>query len=182
MFPCSPQPSGTWRTPGLSIPYCCLPTSSSVCLVLFPLSLCLARWFWLHLMDESISLQWSVVWSGKPIVLPNRPGRPCGPTSPPLPFLFLCFLIVRCGSFSHCHSRSGELRMQKFKSHLLRAQSLKVLPLKLGLGQYIATHATFTARDFFLSYFYPSGPFTCIFSKTSPKIFLCWLWLAPVPM
>ena len=51
IFPCSPLPSGTWRTPGLSIPYCCLPTSSSVCLVFFPLSLCLARWFWSGLMN-----------------------------------------------------------------------------------------------------------------------------------
>ena len=25
--------------------------------------------------------------------------------------------------------------------------------------------------------FLPSGPFTCIFSKTSPDFFLCWLWL-----
>ena len=33
IFPCPPPPSGTWRTPGLSIPRCCLPTSSSVCLV-----------------------------------------------------------------------------------------------------------------------------------------------------
>ena len=38
-------PSRTWRTLGLSI-LCCLPTSSSVCLVFFPLLLCLARWFW----------------------------------------------------------------------------------------------------------------------------------------
>ena len=37
IFPCSPLPSRTWRTPGLSIPRCCLPTSSSVCLVCFPL-------------------------------------------------------------------------------------------------------------------------------------------------
>ena len=51
IFPCSPLPSGTWRTPGLSITWCCLPTSSSVCLVFFPLSLCLARWFWPDLMD-----------------------------------------------------------------------------------------------------------------------------------
>ena len=34
--PCSPMPPGTWRTPGLSIPWCCLSTSSSVCLVFFP--------------------------------------------------------------------------------------------------------------------------------------------------
>ena len=51
IFPCSALPSGTWPTPGLSVPRCCLPTSSSVCLVFFPLSLCLARWFWPDLMS-----------------------------------------------------------------------------------------------------------------------------------
>ena len=50
-IPCSPLPSGTWRTPGLSTPWCCLPTSSSDCFVLFFLSLCLARWFWPDLMN-----------------------------------------------------------------------------------------------------------------------------------
>ena len=50
-FLCSPLHSGPWRTPGLSIPWICLPTSSSVCLVFFPLSLCLARWFWPDLMN-----------------------------------------------------------------------------------------------------------------------------------
>ena len=44
--------------------------------------------------------------------------------------------------------------MQKLKSHLVRTQSLKVLPLKPGAGQYIAIHAKFTAMDFFLAYFY----------------------------
>ena len=79
-------------------------------------------------------------------------------------------------------SRSGELRTQKLKSHLVRTESLKVLPLKSGVGQYIAIHATFTAMDFFLACFYPSGPFTCVFSKTSPNFFMCWLWLASVPV
>ena len=51
IFPCSPLPSGTCRTQGLSIPGCCLPTSSFVRLVFFPLSLCLARWFWPDLMN-----------------------------------------------------------------------------------------------------------------------------------
>ena len=60
--------------------------------------------------------------------------------------------------------RSGELRTQKLKSHLVRTQSLHVLPLKPGRGQYIAIHATLTARDFFLVYFYPYSPYTCIFS------------------
>ena len=78
--------------------------------------------------------------------------------------------------------RIWELRTQKLKSHLMRTQSLKVLPLKPGLGQYIAMPATLTARVFFLANFYPSGPFTCILSKTSPDFFLCWLWLTPVPV
>ena len=51
IVPCSSLPSGTWRTPGLSIPWCCLPTSPSLCLVFFPLLLCLARWFWQDLMN-----------------------------------------------------------------------------------------------------------------------------------
>ena len=50
IFPSSPMPSGTCWTPGLSILWCCLPTSSFVHLVFFPLSLCLARWFWPDLM------------------------------------------------------------------------------------------------------------------------------------
>ena len=90
-------------------------------------------------------------------------------------FLFLFF-------FLHIIPRSGELRMQKLKSHLVRTQSLNILPLKPGVGQYIAIRATLTARDFFLSYFYPSSPFTCIFPKTSPFFSLCWPWLTPVPV
>ena len=62
---------------------------------------------------------------------------------------------------------SGELRTQKLKSHLVRTQSLNILPFKSGVGQYTATHATLIARDFFLAYFYPSGPFTCIFFPIS---------------
>ena len=64
--------------------------------------------------------------------------------------------------------QSGELRTQKSKSHLVRTQSLNVLPLKPGVGQYIAIHATLPARDFFLAFFYHSGPFTYIFSKPLP--------------
>ena len=68
IFPCSPLPSGTWRTPGLSVPRCCLPTSSSICLVFFLLSLCLARWFWSALMsrrhDHTTAVCVSLKWSG----------------------------------------------------------------------------------------------------------------------
>ena len=61
------------------------------------------------------------------------------------------------------YSRSGELRKE------MTTQSLMVLPLNLGAGQYIAMHATLTARDFFLANLYPSGPFTCIFPKPLPS-------------
>ena len=77
-------------------------------------------------------------------------------------------LFSVCFVFFPLSSRSGELRTQKLKSHLLRTQSLKVLPLKSGVGEYIAMHATLTARNFFLANFYPSGQFTYIFSKPLP--------------
>ena len=75
---------------------------------------------------------------------------------------------------------NGKLWMQKLKSHLLSTHSLKVLPLKPGVGQYIAIHAMLTVRDFFLANYYPSSPFTCIFSKTSWVLPV--LWLIPVPV
>ena len=75
--------------------------------------------------------------------------------------------IGMCGrSMSHYEPAfvvGGELRTQKLKSHLVRTQSLNVLPFKPGVGQYIVIHATLTARDFFFAYFYPSSLFTCIF-------------------
>ena len=69
IFPCSPLPSGTWQTPGLSTPWCCLRTSSSVCLVFFfPLSLCPAIWFWPDLKngrhDHTTAVCVSLPWSG----------------------------------------------------------------------------------------------------------------------
>ena len=41
----------------------------------------------------------------------------------------------------------------------MRTQNLNVRLLKPGVGQYISIHATLIAS---------AGPFTCIFSKTSP--------------
>ena len=121
------------------------------------------------------------------------PRRPLNVLHPPqtdlLPSLISRLLADRCLFYTplkqifflHSFPRSGELRTQKLKSHLVRTQSLNILPLKLGVGQYMAMYATLTARDFFLAYFYPSGPFTCIFTKTSRDFFfLCWLWLRPV--
>ena len=80
IFTCSPLPSGTWQTTGLSIPWCCLPTSSSVCLVFFPLSLCLARWYWPDLMnrrhDHTTAVCVSLWWSGDLHVV-QLPARSC---------------------------------------------------------------------------------------------------------
>ena len=79
IFPCSPLPSGTLQSPGLSIPWCCLPTSSSVCLVIVPLSLSLARWVWPDLMngrhDHTTAVCVSLRWSGGPrlVQLPAGP-------------------------------------------------------------------------------------------------------------
>ena len=55
---------------------------------------------------------------------------------------------------------------------------LKRSPFKAWSRSVLAVHATLTARDFFLAYFYPSGPFSCIVSKTSPDFFFFLLALA----
>ena len=77
--------------------------------------------------------------------------------------LMIMMIIIK--HFHIFKPHSGELRMQKLKSHLVRTQSLSVLPLKPEVGHYVVRHPMLPARDFFLSYFYHSGPFTCIFSK-----------------
>ena len=51
-------------------------------------------------------------------------------------------------------SRNGELRTQKW-----------VLPVKPGVGQYIAIHGKLPAWNFFPANIYPSGPYTSIFPK-----------------
>ena len=67
IFPCSPLPSAIGQTLGLSIPWCCFLTSSSVYLVFFPLSMCLTRWFWPDLMngrhDQPIPLQFASLYN-----------------------------------------------------------------------------------------------------------------------
>ena len=79
---------------------------------------------------------------------------------------FFSFLL-----FSSSSPRSGELRTQKLKSHLVRTQSLNVLPFKPGVGQYIAIHATLTARDFFLAYFYTSRSIHLHFVQNLSRFF-----------
>ena len=115
---CSPLPSGTWQTPGLSIPWCYLPTSSFVCLLFFPLSLCLSRWSWPDLMNRRHVHTTAVCISGLPVVqLPagSWHGLPCwyhglcvrfivscGSTS--FPWLVFFFLALLWGSMIHKHT------------------------------------------------------------------------------
>ena len=55
--------------------------------------------------------------------------------------------------------------MQKFCAgdDMLKTLSSKVVPSKPGADPYITMHATPAVRDFFLSNFYPSSPFICLF-------------------
>ena len=74
--------------------------------------------------------------------------------------------------------------MQKLKvpsGENTELKRLNVLSLKPGVGQYIAIHAAFTARDFFLtSTLLVHSP--AFFPKTSPDFFLWWQWLTLVPV
>ena len=79
-------------------------------------------------------------------------------------------------------ARSRELRTQKLKSHSLRTKSIKVLPLKPGVGQYMAIHATLTAWDLFLANFLSFWSIHLHFFKTSPDSSLCWLWPTVLPV
>ena len=59
-------------------------------------------------------------------------------------------------------------RLFLYENSISRVNGLAGEGLKSGVGQYRAVHAMLTARDFFLAYFYPSSPFTCILSKSLP--------------
>ena len=67
---CFPLLSGTWRTPGLSIPWYCLPTSSFVCLLSSSPFHCalqdgFGQTWWTG--DMSISLQFASLYNGQEV-------------------------------------------------------------------------------------------------------------------
>ena len=123
----------------------------SLCIKIFLLSLVL-QYLW------SSGIKHSIIWEAKFRVLIF------------FSILFCC-IIVCIISFKSWMPvpRSGELWVQKLKSHLMRTQSLKVLPLKPRVGQYLAMHATLTARDFFLANFYPLVHSPAFFLKLLPS-------------
>ena len=63
-----------------------------------------------------------------------------------------------------CVFRSGVLRTQKLKTHLLRSQSSKVSLSNPAVGQNIYIYSSPAATDFFRANFYFSYPFTFFFS------------------
>ena len=161
---------------------CCLFADNSLSLcVSVCLPVCLSVCLSLSHMDKS--MEWSMIPVCPSLMCFFNRGSTEGTNSSKI--LCLMFVYVFCKFVLGPHS--GELWTQKLKSHLVRTQSLNVLPLKPGVGQYIAIHAMLTARDFFLAYElfhheqrsyrhrlndhhlqHSSGPVTCIFSKTSP--------------
>ena len=68
------------------------------------------------------------------------------------------FLLILPPSPSQWGAADAEIKVPSGEN-----TELKRSPFKAGVGQCIAIHATLTARDFFLAYFYLSGPFTCIY-------------------
>ena len=73
--------------------------------------------------------------------------------------------------------RSGELRTQKLKSHLVRTQSLNVLPLKPGVVRLRLLPGISSLLISTLAVHSPA-----FFPKSLPIFFLRWLWLTPVPV
>ena len=72
--------------------------------------------------------------------------------------------------------RSGELRTQKLKSYLVRTQSLNVLPLKPGVGQFIAMLRLLPGiSSLLISTLLVHSP--AFFFQNIFRFLLCWLWL-----
>ena len=78
-------------------------------------------------------------------------------------FTDICCLWAISGHTPQWEAADAEIKVPSGEN-----TELKRSPFKAAVDQYIAIHATLTARDFFLAYFYPSSPFTSIFPKLLP--------------
>ena len=92
--------------------------------------------------------------------------------SPPPHGILVPVFITRAALGVLMAPRSEVLLRQKLKTNLSRTQSSKIFPLRLAIGQNIATHASLTAKDFSFelisSFPVHSPPF---FSKPLPSFF-----------
>ena len=96
--------------------------------------------------------------------------------------MFFCFVFVPSPHAVISWPHSGELWTQKFKVPSDENTDLKRSPFK-AWSRSVYSHTCYAfCQGFLLCLFVPFGSFTCIFSKTSPDVFLCWLWLTPIPV
>ena len=87
-----------------------------------------------------------------------------------LPVYCWCYIIS--DQFTAGSPRSGKLRTQKWKSHLVRTQRLNVLPLKS-----VYSHTCYAYCQGFLScLFLPLRSIHLHFFQNLSWFLLCWLW------
>ena len=119
--------------------------------------ICLSLAFFILLLSLSLSV--SLSRSFRPSV-----SSPLA-LSPP----HLCLSKVLCSSLSPpWGAADAEIKVASVENTELKDSPFKAWSMSV----YIAIHATLTARDFLFAYYYPSGPFTCIFPKPL-LIFTC---------
>ena len=109
---------------------------------------------------------------------------------------FRCCKASRCRCLKHTlkslmkltnSPKTDNKYTYKTQKSILSVQStlfkteLKHSPFK-AWRRLVYSHTCYAYSQEFLPHFYPSSPFTCVFSKTSPDFFLRWLWLTPVPV
>ena len=94
--------------------------------------------------------------------------------------IIIIIIIIRYFLHSERERADAEIKVPSDENTELKGSpfwdvvnALSPVSLKPGVGQYVAMHATLTARDFFLANFYHSGPFTCIFVPKPLPIISC---------
>ena len=88
-----------------------------------------------------------------------------------------CWFASLRADFSQVGAADAEIKVHSVENIELKGSPIKVpsvdnIELKgspIRACSRYDIYATLTTRDFFLANFYPSGPFTCIFSKPLPS-------------
>ena len=97
-----------------------------------------------------------------------------------LSIFFFTSRLLELYTVLYINPRSWELRTQKIKFHLVRTQSLNVLPLKPTEGPVYSQTCYVQCQGFLPCLFLHFRSIHLHFFETSPDIFLCLQWLTPV--